>query len=132
MATGEDVSEYQLSCEILGHSADVRAVQTLPADLSSTSEDILTASRDGTACVWAPEIGSNREYVLQKVFRQHVGYVSALCAVPRGITVAGHCGREFLQIMHTQCVCAACTGLPRACIKGLMNITICEPMNGLL
>ena len=97
----QELAGYQLSCEILGHSADVRAVQTLCSDLSSTSEHILTASRDGTACVWVPEDGSDREYVLRKVFKQHTGYVSALCAVPKGVSVAGRCGREFFYIMLT-------------------------------
>ena len=93
--------DYQLSFEILGHSADVRAVQCLLVDLSSTSEHILTSSRDGTACVWAPEAGSKREFVLQRVFKKHTGYVSALCAVPSGSGIAGRSEREFLQIMHT-------------------------------
>ena len=98
----QQLAEYQLSCEILGHSADVRAVQSLRVCLSSAREHVLTASRDGTACVWAPETGSKREHILQKVFKQHVGYVSALCVVPSGSGIAGRTERELFQIMHTR------------------------------
>ena len=91
------LSDYQLSCEILGHSADVRAVQSLHLGPSSTTEHILTASRDGTACVWAPEKGSEREYILRNVFKQHAGYVSALCVIPAGSGVAGRPERELLS-----------------------------------
>ena len=74
------MDQYQLSCEILGHSADVRAVKCLQLE-RNTRQHVLTASRDGTACVWAPEHGSS-EYLLRKVMRQHTGYVSALCVIP--------------------------------------------------
>lgn len=98
MATGSSSPSYQLSCEILGHSADVRVVKSFPSEVeSSESRDhLLTASRDGTACVWAPETGSNREYVLKKVFKQHTGYVSALCVIPAD-TGAGREKRKWNQ-----------------------------------
>ena len=98
----KQLTEYQFSCEILGHTADVRAVQTLRVGLSSAREHVLTASRDGTACVWAPEAGSKREHILKKIYKQHVGYVSALCVVPSGSGVAGKNERELLQIVHTR------------------------------
>ena len=87
------LSDYQLSCEILGHSADVRAVQSLQL---SADEHILTASRDGTACVWVPDRDSKREYIQWKVLKQHTGYVSALCVIPDGASAAGRHGRKFL------------------------------------
>ena len=96
--------DYQLSHEILGHSADVRAVQSLNVGLFSSNEHIVTASRDGTACVWAPEVGSKREYILQKVFKQHTGYVSSVCIIPSGSGIAGRSERKInVQIMHTRC-----------------------------
>ena len=84
MATGSSTPTYQLSCEVLGHSADVRVVKSFSPEVgaSGSRDHLLTASRDGTACVWGPETGSSREYVLKKVFKQHTGYVSALCVIP--------------------------------------------------
>ena len=87
------LSDYQLSCEILGHSADVRAVQSLHSSAGSC-EHVLTASRDGTACVWVPDTTSNREYIQRKVLKKHTGYVSALCIVPDGASVAARHGRK--------------------------------------
>ena len=92
MATPQ-LSDYQLSCEIIGHSADVRAVQSLQLP---TDEHILTASRDGTACVWVPEKASKRTYIQQQVLKQHTGYVSALCVVPGGTSAVGRHGRKFV------------------------------------
>lgn len=72
---------YRLSCEILGHSADVRAVCYCPAECPG-GHVLLTASRDGTACVWQPEGAPARGYLLKKAVRKHTGYVSALCVIP--------------------------------------------------
>ena len=80
-------SEYKLSCEILGHTGDVRAVECVPLAASSKGHVVLTASRDGTACVWEPLAVSSREYVLKKIIRKHTGYVSALCIIPADETV---------------------------------------------
>ena len=73
---------YKLSCEIVGHSADVRAVKYCPVAGYPRGHVLLTASRDGTACVWEPEVLSPRDYILKKTVRKHVGYVTALCVVP--------------------------------------------------
>ena len=94
--------DYQLSCEILGHSADVRAVQSLNVGLFSSNEHIVSASRDGTACVWAPEVGSKREYILRNVFKEHTGYVSSVCIIPSGSGIVGRSERKInIQIVHT-------------------------------
>ena len=76
--------EYQLSSEILGHSADVRVVRSFQLHESGvpSTQHVITASRDGTACVWRSDEASKNEYILKKVMRQHVGYVSALCVIP--------------------------------------------------
>ena len=50
----EKNENYTLSYKLLGHSADVRAVRFCRWRDSSAGHCILTASRDGTACVWAP------------------------------------------------------------------------------
>ena len=91
MATDQGKDEYRLSCEILGHSADVRAVFYCPLKSSSPCNHVLlTASRDGTACVWEPEPVSPRGYLLRKVVKKHTGYVTALCVIPDD----GAAGRE--------------------------------------
>ena len=74
--------KYALSCEILGHTADVRAVCCVLLH-GETREHIVTGSRDGTACVWRPDPSSGTEYLLQKVIRKHTGYVSALHIIPQ-------------------------------------------------
>ncbi len=71
----------------MGHSADVRAVETQG---SGPQQNLLTASRDGTACVWCPDLGSNREFVLSKTINSHTGYVSSLCVIPADVAA----GRE--------------------------------------
>ena len=81
------IEGYQLSTEILGHSADVRAVRSFRVE-GYVRECILTASRDGTACVWGPEGGMSRDFLLKKVMRQHTGFVSALCVIPADPSVA--------------------------------------------
>ena len=78
--------QYALSCEILGHSADVRAVHCVQVH-GEPREHVVTGSRDGTACVWRPDPSSKTQYLLQKVIRKHTGYVSALCIIPPDITV---------------------------------------------
>lgn len=87
--------QYELSAEILGHSADVRAVLAVPpaAAAGETREGIATASRDGTACVWLPEPAPSRDYLRHKAMRQHTGYVSALCVIPAD-PEAGRAQRE--------------------------------------
>lgn len=73
---------YVLSCEIRGHSADVRAVCCVRLEDGDAREHVVTASRDGTACLWKPDPSSHNQYLLKKVIRCHVGYVSALCIIP--------------------------------------------------
>ena len=82
------MAEYRLSCEVLGHSADVRAVQAfaVPGELR---DRLVTASRDGTACVWAEE-ASSTNYILKNIIQKHTGYVASLCVIPRDPS----CGRE--------------------------------------
>ena len=81
------IGGYQLSSEILGHTADVRAVRSFGVE-GYLQECVLTASRDGTAAVWGPEGGASRDFLLKKVMRQHSGFVSALCIIPADPSVA--------------------------------------------
>ncbi|XP_064395188.1 phospholipase A-2-activating protein-like [Halichondria panicea] len=95
---------FQLSCEIMGHSADVRAVETQG---SGPQQNLLTASRDGTACVWCPDAGSNREFVLSKTINSHTGYVSSLCVIPadvaagRGKSLVVTGGQDNTILVHS-------------------------------
>ena len=90
MSSEDEKNEnYTLSYELLGHSADVRAVRFCSQRDSSAGHCILTASRDGTACVWEPDMSSPREYILRKVVKKHTGFVTALCAIPSIATADG-------------------------------------------
>lgn len=86
---------YVLSCEILSHSADVRAVCSVRLQ-DGVRDHVVTASRDGTACVWKPDPSSPSQYLLQKVIRQHTGYVSALCVIPPDLS----CGRDRRKFVN--------------------------------
>ena len=90
-------SVYRLSHEILGHSADVRAVCYCPVE-GPGGHVLLTASRDGTACVWQPEGAPSRGYVLKKTVRKHTGHVSSLCVIPEDRT----CGREKGMLCYSK------------------------------
>ncbi len=77
MADVQDQEAFKLSCEILGHTGDVRAVKVQG---SGGNKKIFTASRDGTACVWSTDT-RNKEFVLSKRITSHTGYVSSLCVI---------------------------------------------------
>lgn len=86
--------KYALSCEILGHTADIRAVCCVLLH-GETREHIVTGSRDGTACIWKPDPSSNTDYLLQKVIRKHTGYVSALHIIPQDVQAGRHHRKLF-------------------------------------
>ena len=89
-SAGKDSEDsFALSYELRGHSGDVRAVQYCPWRGSPHGHCILTASRDGTACVWVPDTKRQREYFLHKVVKKHTGFVTALCAIPSTETEEG-------------------------------------------
>ncbi len=96
VASGDAKNDsYFLSCELLGHSGDVRAVKFCPFGGSKKAHCILTASRDGTACVWEPDVDCPREYVLKKVVKKHTGFVTALCPIPA--SEEGHKESRLIQ-----------------------------------
>ena len=94
--------KYALSSEILGHSADVRAVSCVLLG-GESREHIVTGSRDGTACVWRPDPSSSTEYLLHKVIRKHTGYVSALCVVPADPQAGRYERESLLYLVRTSC-----------------------------
>lgn len=103
--SGRQEGQYALSCEVLGHSEDVRAVACLQL-AGHGRQHIVTGSRDGTACVWKPDPVSKTEYLLEKVIRKHTGYVSALCIIPQDTQAGrpqGKCGCAFYLIRTTRC-----------------------------
>ena len=99
--------KYALSSEILGHSADVRAVSSVLL-AGESREHIVTGSRDGTACVWRPDPSSSTEYLLHKVIRKHTGYVSALCVIPPDLQAGRHERESLLYLVRTSCSCNSC------------------------
>ncbi len=86
MASNDDLSVYTLSTEIHGHTGDVRAVQSFGKEEDQSTDYVVTASRDKTACVWKRTIGSP-DLLLLKSFTQHTGFVSAVCVIPPDINM---------------------------------------------
>ena len=97
---GDGERDYKLSCEIIGHSADVRAVCSVRLG-DATSDHVVTASRDGTACVWRPDPSSQSQFLLRKVIRKHTGYVSSLCVIPPDPSA----GRHHRTYAGLYCIC---------------------------
>lgn len=113
-------SEYKLRCTILGHSSDVRAVAVTACD------HLLTASRDNTAKLWAPDTGG---YTCATEYLGHTGYVTSVCSLPPntnwsdGLTITGSRDSTILVFLpshatackqlsgHTDTVsCLTCSG----------------------
>ena len=118
--------KYALSCEILGHTADVRAVSCVLM-AGEAREHVVTGSRDGTACVWRPDPSSNKEYLLHKVIRKHTGYVSSLCVIPPD-PQAGRPHRELLfhlvRTPHEHLLCVCVVGCTAQLATGSQDTTI--------
>ncbi|XP_063701799.1 phospholipase A-2-activating protein [Culicoides brevitarsis] len=66
------LNEYKLSCELAGHSLDVRAVTEGP------DGTIISGSRDKTAKIWKPEGNGFTEILTMK---DHSNFVGAVCVV---------------------------------------------------
>ena len=83
---------FKLSVELTGHTNDVRVVSSYALD---GNEAIITASRDGTARVWA-KTGDVLEYDVAKILTGHNGPVTAVCIMPADETV----GTDKSKIKH--------------------------------
>ncbi|CAL4144805.1 unnamed protein product, partial [Meganyctiphanes norvegica] len=62
---------YRLRCQLLGHTADVRALAT------TSKGQIITASRDTTARLWT--VNQSGLYEQERVYSGHSGYVTSVC-----------------------------------------------------
>lgn len=86
---------YRLSCELQGHSKDVRGV----AELSGSA--IVSASRDNTAIVWRAAEDAVQGSPMQACarFEEHSNFVNAVAclpptdAFPAGLVVTGSLDR---------------------------------------
>ncbi|KAJ6649170.1 Phospholipase A-2-activating protein [Pseudolycoriella hygida] len=68
------LNEYKLSCELFGHSLDVRAV-------AEGINCIISASRDKTAKIWNAE---GAGYVEATTLKDHSNFISSLCVLEGG------------------------------------------------
>ena len=76
---------YNLSAQLVGHTADVRAI-------THTSDgSIVSTSRDVTCRVWRRIEGSPCEYEERQTLQGHSRYIIAVCALPK----------EFAQVLNT-------------------------------
>ncbi|XP_034946377.1 phospholipase A-2-activating protein [Chelonus insularis] len=89
-----DKPVYKLSCTLLGHSEDVRAIATFQ------DGTIVSASRDKTARVWLPNRGSNG-YAETAVLEGHSNFVSSVCVIhsteryPKSLIITGSNDRHI-------------------------------------
>ncbi|XP_015601161.1 phospholipase A-2-activating protein [Cephus cinctus] len=65
---------YKLSCILVGHTSDVRALATCK------DGSIVSASRDNTARVWKPT-GNGSGYSEDSILKGHVKFVSSVCVI---------------------------------------------------
>ncbi|GAA5888437.1 hypothetical protein JCM16303_005740 [Sporobolomyces ruberrimus] len=76
---------YQLSALLSGHTDDVRSL----ASTSSSSSNLFSSSRDGTARSWTKE-GTSSEWKEDGVWKEgHEGFINAVCCFDR-IRDEGH------------------------------------------
>ncbi|XP_022227828.1 phospholipase A-2-activating protein [Drosophila obscura] len=126
---------YKLSCELFGHSLDVRAV----AAGGSTPEGgqiILSGSRDKSTKLWKP-IGN--EYIESLTLQDHKNFISYIyfhtaeqwiCTASNDATICIYKQDGFLPLLtlkgHESTVCALSEGLkPRSLISGSWDKTAC-------
>lgn len=97
---------YRLSCQLIGHSEDVRSV-TRGQGL------IATTSRDKTAVVWK-ESDKETRFDIDVTLSGHTGFVSAICFIPpaedhpRGLLATG-CIDKLIRIFDPQFQGMACS-----------------------
>ncbi|KAI6646656.1 Phospholipase A-2-activating protein [Oopsacas minuta] len=76
---------YNLSAQLLGHTADIRAI-------THTSDDaIVSTSRDVTSRVWKRTDTSPCDYEERQTLQGHSRYIIAVCALPK----------EFAEVIQT-------------------------------
>ncbi|KAH8412043.1 hypothetical protein KR222_007523 [Zaprionus bogoriensis] len=130
------LDNYKLSCELLGHSLDVRAVAAGgTAAGSGGGQLILSGSRDKSAKLWTP-VGN--EYVESVTLQDHKNFISYICYLEaeRWICTASNDSticiynqeQGFVPLLtlkgHESTVCALAAALPaRSLISGSWDKT---------
>ncbi|XP_030382821.1 phospholipase A-2-activating protein [Scaptodrosophila lebanonensis] len=126
------LDNYALSCELLGHSMDVRTVAAGPS--SAEGQAILSGSRDKSVKLWKP-IGN--EYVESLTMQDHKNFISYICFLPaeqwictasNDATICIYKKDGYVPILtlkgHGSTVCTLAAALkPRSLISGSWDMT---------
>lgn len=123
------LNDYKLSCELLGHSLDVRSVTQ-----GENSNVIISGSRDKTTKIWINEGGEYREQVTLK---NHSNFISCvyyletenwICTGSNDSTICIYCDGSQTPFVilrgHEGTVCTISKGLtPKTIISGSWDKT---------
>ncbi|XP_062142543.1 phospholipase A-2-activating protein [Drosophila sulfurigaster albostrigata] len=126
------LDKYKLSCELLGHSLDVRAVAV--GGKTNEGQMLLSGSRDKTTKIWKP-IGN--EYIESVTLKDHKNFIASVCYLPQeqwictssnDATISIYQQDAFVPLItlkgHESTVCALAGGLkPRSLISGSWDKT---------
>lgn len=127
------LDDYKLSCELLGHSMDVRSVAT-GAKVQESGQMIVSGSRDKTTKLWKP---LDECYIEAVTFQDHKNFVACvfyceregwLCTGSNDATVCIYQENSMLPILtlkgHHSTVCSIAAGVePRSLITGSWDKT---------
>ncbi|XP_016954998.1 phospholipase A-2-activating protein [Drosophila biarmipes] len=127
------LDNYKLSCELLGHSLDVRAVAAGGATPEG-GQVILSGSRDKSTKIWKP---TGNEYLESLTLQDHKNFISYIyyleseqwiCTASNDATICIYKQDGFVPLLtlkgHGSTVCALSEGLePRSLISGSWDKT---------
>ncbi|XP_046812182.1 phospholipase A-2-activating protein isoform X1 [Lucilia cuprina] len=127
------LDNYKLSCELLGHSMDVRSIAT-GATLAEGGQMIISGSRDKTTKLWKP---LDEGYIEAVTLQDHKNFVACvyycerqrwLCTGSNDATVCIYQENSLLPILtlkgHESTVCSIASGVePQNLITGSWDKT---------
>ncbi|XP_002740172.1 phospholipase A-2-activating protein-like [Saccoglossus kowalevskii] len=129
-------SSYKLSCTLIGHEGDVRAVTTA----YSPEGAIISGSRDKTARIWVP-ISDGRGFMQAYCLTGHKNFISCVCIMPpseaysQGLIMTGSNDNTINAYLptsttplytlsgHTNTVCALAAGKFGTLLSGSWDCT---------
>ncbi|XP_017021946.1 phospholipase A-2-activating protein [Drosophila kikkawai] len=129
------LDNFKLSCELLGHSMDVRAVAVAGSVPDGGGQIIVSGSRDKSAKLWRP---SGNEYLESLTLQDHKNFISYIyfleseqwiCTASNDATICIYKQENgFVPLLtlkgHTSTVCALAGALqPRSLISGSWDKT---------
>ncbi|KAH8293229.1 hypothetical protein KR018_000535 [Drosophila ironensis] len=128
------LDNFKLSCELLGHSMDVRAVAVGAVSPEHGGQLILSGSRDKSTKLWRP---SGNEYVESLTLQDHKNFISYICyleaeqwicTASNDATICVYKQDGFVPLItlkgHSSTVCTLAGGLrPRSLISGSWDKT---------